>query len=58
MGTAKWSRSGQEAVAELFEGDNVLDILKRREIHHHLANGAKRVCKTAGVLQDIVAKTA
>jgi uncharacterized protein Yka (UPF0111/DUF47 family) len=48
----------EEALGELFKGDDVLDMLKRREIYHHLADGAKRVHKTAEVLQDIVVKTA
>lgn len=48
----------EEALGELFKGDDLVDMLKRREIYHHLADGAKRVRKTAEVLQDIVVKTA
>lgn len=48
----------EEALGELFNGDDVLDMLKRREIYHHLADGAKRVRKAAEILQDIVVKTA
>lgn len=48
----------EEALGELFQGDDVVDMLKRREIYHHLADGAKRVRKTAEVLQDIVVKIA
>jgi uncharacterized protein Yka (UPF0111/DUF47 family) len=48
----------EEALGELFKGDNVVEMLKRREIYHHLADGAKRVRKTAEVLQDIVVKSA
>ena len=36
----------------------MVDILKPRAIDHHPADGAKRVRKTAEVLQDIVVKTA
>lgn len=46
----------EEALGELFQGDDVRDMLKRREIYHHLADGARRVRKTAEVLQDIVVK--
>ena len=48
----------EEALGQLFQGDDVVDMLRRREIYHHLADGAKRVRKTAEVLQDIVVKTA
>jgi uncharacterized protein Yka (UPF0111/DUF47 family) len=48
----------EQALGELFEGDDVIDMMKRREIYHHLADGAKRVRKTAEVLQDILVKTA
>lgn len=48
----------EEALGELFKGSDVLEMLKRREIYHHLADGAKRVRKTAEVLQDIVVKAA
>jgi hypothetical protein len=46
----------EEALGELFEGEDVVDMLRRREIYHHLADGAKRVRKTAEVLQDIIVK--
>lgn len=48
----------EEALGELFRGEVALDMFKRREIYHHLADGAKRVRKTAEVLQDIVVKAA
>ncbi|HPG28010.1 MAG TPA: DUF47 domain-containing protein [Myxococcota bacterium] len=48
----------EHALAELFRGEVVVDMLKRREIYHHLADGAKRVRKTAEVLQDLVVKNA
>ena len=48
----------EAALGELFQGDDVVDMLKRREIYHHLADGAKRIRKTAEVLQDIVVKIA
>lgn len=47
----------EEALGELFAGDDIVDMLKRREIYHHLADGAKRVRKTAEVLQDLVVKS-
>jgi len=48
----------EEALGELFRGEVAVDMLKRREIYHHLADGAKRVRKCAEVLQDIVVKIA
>jgi len=48
----------ENALGDLFEGDDLVAIMKRREIYHHLADGAKRVRKTAEVLQDIVVKGA
>jgi len=48
----------EEALGELFAGDDVADMMKRREIYHHLADGAKRIRKTAEVLQDIIVKIA
>ena len=48
----------ENALGDLFEGDDLVGMMKRREIYHHLADGAKRVRKTAEILQDIVVKGA
>lgn len=44
------------ALAELFKGDDYIDMLKRREIYRHLSNAAHNVRHCANTLQDIVVK--
>lgn len=46
----------EEALGQLFRGEVDLDMLKRRELYHHLADGAKCVRRAAEVLQDILVK--
>lgn len=46
----------RRALAELFVGDNYLDMFKRREIYRHLSNAADRMANCANTLHDIVVK--
>ncbi|RMG14116.1 MAG: DUF47 family protein [Planctomycetota bacterium] len=56
-GTNKRARAIYErALRDLFRGEVTTDMLKRREIYHHLADGAKRVGRAAEVLLNIVVK--
>lgn len=47
----------RKALAALFQGDNYLDMFKRREIYRHLSNAADRMAHCANTLHDIVVKT-
>lgn len=44
------------ALAELFQGDDYIHMLKRREIYQHLTNAAERMAHCANTLHDIVVK--
>ena len=56
-GTNKRARKLYEcALGQLFQGEVTVEMLKRREIYHHLADGAKRVSSAAEILQHIVVK--
>lgn len=44
------------ALAELFHGDNYIQMFKKREIYRHLTNAAERMAHCASTLQDIVVK--
>jgi hypothetical protein len=46
----------RKALAELFQGDDFLNMLKRREIYQHLARAADRMAHCANTLHDIVVK--
>lgn len=47
----------EEALAALFvPGADALEVLKRREVYHHLADGGKRVRKAARVVMAMVVK--
>ncbi|MDP2787269.1 MAG: DUF47 family protein [Pseudomonadota bacterium] len=46
----------RKALAELFQGDDYLNMLKRREIYQHLARAADRMAHCANTLHDIVVK--
>ena len=46
----------RKALAALFQGDDYLHMLKRREIYRHLSNGADRLADAANTLHDIVVK--
>jgi len=44
------------ALAELFQGDDYLNMFKRREIYRHLSNAADRLKNSADTLQNILVK--
>lgn len=46
----------RKALAQLFQGDDYLNMFKRREIYRHLSNGADRMAYCANTLHDIVVK--
>lgn len=46
----------RKALAELFQGDDYLNMLKRREIYQHLDRAAGRMAHCANTLHDIVVK--
>lgn len=46
----------RRAIADLFQGEDYLNMLKRRELYRHLSNAADRVHATANVLEDIIVK--
>ena len=47
----------RRAIADLFQGDDYINMFKRREIYRHLSNAADRVAHAANTLHDIVVKT-
>ncbi len=49
-------KSYRRALAALFQGDDYINMFKRREIYRHLSNAADRIAATAFTLQDIVVK--
>jgi uncharacterized protein Yka (UPF0111/DUF47 family) len=52
----KVERSYRRALADLFQGDDYLNMFKRREIYRHLSNSADRMANCANTLQDIQVK--
>jgi uncharacterized protein Yka (UPF0111/DUF47 family) len=46
----------RRALAQLFTGDDYINMFKRREIYRHLTNGAERMAACANTLHDIVVK--
>jgi len=48
----------RRALAELFQGDDYINMFKRREIYRHLSNAADRMAHCANTLHDIVVKIA
>jgi predicted phosphate transport protein (TIGR00153 family) len=47
----------REALVELFKGENVVGILKVREIYRHLSNAADRGDEAANIIGDVIVKT-
>jgi uncharacterized protein len=47
----------REALAELFESDDLKMILKMRELYRHISNAADRGDEAANILSDIIVKT-
>lgn len=46
----------RDALADLFQGDNYIQMFKKREIYRHLTNAAERMSHCASTLHDIVVK--
>jgi len=46
----------RRAIAELFRGEDYINMFKRREIYRHLSNAADRMANCANTLHDIVVK--
>ncbi|MBF7729626.1 DUF47 domain-containing protein [Pseudomonas sp. N040] len=46
----------KDALADLFQGDNYIQMFKKREIYRHLTNAAERMAHCASTLHDIVVK--
>jgi len=44
------------ALADLFQGDDYLNMFKRREIYRHLSNAGDRLARAANTLHDIAVK--
>jgi uncharacterized protein Yka (UPF0111/DUF47 family) len=52
----KVEKAYRRALAELFQGDDYINMFKRREIYRHLSNAADRMANCANTLHDIVVK--
>ncbi len=46
----------RKALADLFQGDQYIQMFKRREIYRHLTHAAERMAHCANTLHDIVVK--
>jgi uncharacterized protein Yka (UPF0111/DUF47 family) len=46
----------RQAIADLFQGSDYIDMFKRREIYRHLSNAADRMAHCANTLHDIIVK--
>lgn len=46
----------RKALADLFQGEDYINMFKRREIYRHLSNAADRMAHSANTLHDIVVK--
>lgn len=46
----------REALVELFKSQDIIKILKTREIYRHLSNAADRVAEAADIIGDILVK--
>jgi uncharacterized protein Yka (UPF0111/DUF47 family) len=46
----------RRAIVELFQGDDYLNMFKRRETYRHMSNAADRVADAARALNNIVVK--
>lgn len=46
----------RRALAALFQGNDFIDMFKRRELYRHLSNAADRMADASHVLLDIVVK--
>jgi len=46
----------RHSLAELFQGEVTTEMLRKREIYHHLMDGSRRLHSAANVLHDIMVK--
>lgn len=46
----------RHSLAELFQGEVTAEMLKKREIYHHLMDGSRRLHAAANILHDIMVK--
>ena len=46
----------RHSLADLFQGEVTTDMLRKREIYHHLMDGSRRLHAAANVLHDIMVK--
>ncbi len=49
-------RCYRQALSELFQGTDYINMFKRREVYRHLSNTADRMATCAGILNDIAVK--
>ncbi|MEW6041789.1 MAG: DUF47 domain-containing protein, partial [Elusimicrobiota bacterium] len=47
----------REGLVELFKSQDVVGILKKREVYRHLSNAADRGDEAANIIGDILVKT-
>jgi uncharacterized protein len=47
----------REALVDLFKGENVVNMLKLREIYRHLSNAADRCDEAANVISGVIVKS-
>ena len=52
----KVEKAYRRAIADLFQGEDYINMFKRREIYRHLSNAADRLANCANTLHDIVVK--
>lgn len=52
----KVEKAYRRAIADLFQGEDYINMFKRREIYRHLSNAADRMANCANTLHDIVVK--
>ncbi|WP_086481256.1 DUF47 domain-containing protein [Oceanospirillum sanctuarii] len=52
----KIERLYRHSLAELFQGEVTTEMLKKREIYHHLMDGSRKLHAAANVLHDIMVK--
>ena len=52
----KVEKAYRRSIADLVQGDDYINMFKRREIYRHLSNAADRMADAANTLHDIVVK--
>lgn len=46
----------RKALVDLFQGEEYINMFKRREIYRHLSNAVDRMAHSANTLHDIIVK--